>query len=77
MAHRGGLILTLAILGWAICPVFGPFAWAMGNSDLHAMRMGRMDPSGQQLTQAGMTLGIIQTIIVGLGIFFICLGSFA
>jgi hypothetical protein len=75
--HRGGLILTLAILGWAICPVFGPFAWAMGSGDLRQMRMGQMDASGQGLTQAGMILGVIQTILMFIGIFFVCIGAMA
>ena len=77
LPHRGGVILTLAILGWALCPVFGPFAWAMGQSDMHAMRAGTMDPAGIPLTQAGMILGIIQTILLLLGLCFFCLGAFA
>lgn len=69
--HRGGLILTLAILGWAICVVFAPFAWSMGSSDIKAMRAGQMDPRGMGLTQAGMILGMVQTILllVGIGIY--------
>ena len=62
--HRGVLILILAILGWAVCFVFAPFAWAMGSADLRAMRTGSMDPSGMGLTQAGMILGMIQTILL-------------
>lgn len=61
--HRGVLVLILAILGWAICFVFAPFAWAMGSADLRAMRGGTMDPSGMGMTQAGMILGMIQTIL--------------
>ena len=73
--HRGGLILTLAILGWAFCPVFGPFAWAMGNADMRAMRSGTMDPGGMSLTQAGMVLGIIQTVLLFIALAFVCLGT--
>jgi hypothetical protein len=75
--HRGGLILTLAILGWVICPVFAPIAWSMGASDLRAMRLGRMDSAGQSLTQAGMILGLIQTVLLGLFLGLMCLGTFA
>jgi hypothetical protein len=75
LPHRGGVILTLAILGWAICPVFAPFAWALGNSDLRSMKVGQMDPTGQSLTQAGMVLGMIATILFGIGIVLVCLGS--
>jgi len=62
--HRGVLILVLAILGWAVCFVFAPFAWAMGNTDLRAMRAGSMDPRGMGMTQAGMILGMIQTVLL-------------
>jgi hypothetical protein len=75
--HRGAVILILAILGWFICPVFGPFAWAMGSSDLRAMRSGRMDPSGIPLTQAGMVLGLIQTVLLIFGFGLLCLGVLA
>ncbi len=74
-SHRGGLLLTLAILGWVICPVFAPFAWAMGSSDLQAMRRGQMDTSGQSLTQAAMVLGAIETVLTGIAMFFMCLGG--
>ncbi len=75
-AHRGGLILTLAILGWAICPILGPIAWAMGHSDLRAMRHGAMDIGGQSLTQAGMIIGMIQTLLTAFILFLTCVGAF-
>ncbi|MDP6468394.1 MAG: hypothetical protein QF918_11680 [Pirellulaceae bacterium] len=72
-AHRGGLILALAVISWVIgiCPIFGLFAWIMGSGDLREMRLGRMDPSGMGLTQAGQIIGMIHSIlfIIGLLIF--------
>ena len=47
--HRGVMILVLAILGFAVCPVLGPVAWYMGNQDLAEIRAGRMDREGEQL----------------------------
>jgi hypothetical protein len=77
-AHRGGLILCLAVLSWVVCPVFGLFAWIMGNTDLGEMRQGRMDPSGMGLTQAGQVIGMIHVIIVGLGLLvFVFIAMFA
>ncbi len=66
--HRGGTILTLGILGLVVCAICGIFAWTMGSSDLKQMRAGRMDRSGEGITQAGMVCGIISTILLGLGI---------
>ena len=77
--HRGGMILTFGILSWVGC-VFGCFlinlgfaiaAWTMGRTDLEAMRAGRMDPSGQSATQAGMILGIVGTVLILLGLVLI------
>jgi hypothetical protein len=67
-AHRGGLILALAVLSWAVCPVFGLFAWIMGSGDLREMRQGRMDPSGLGLTQAGQVVSMIHVILVAIGL---------
>ena len=71
--HRGGLILTFAILGWAMCPIFSVVAWTMGTTDMQLMRRGMMDNSGLGITQAGQILGMIHTILSGfaLGFFFL------
>ena len=70
----GLVVLPLALL---CCPLFGvllgPFsvaAWIVGRGDLRAMRDGQMDPNGHGMTQAGMILGIIGTVLMGLGLLF-------
>jgi hypothetical protein len=62
--HRGGLILTLGILGLVLCHFLGIPAWIMGSADLKEIRAGRMDPAGQGLTQAGKILGIIACVLM-------------
>ena len=63
--HRGTLILVLGILSWVVsCPVFGIVAWVLGSNDLREMRTGRMNPNGMGLTQAGLILGRIHTMIL-------------
>jgi hypothetical protein len=74
-SHRGVLILVFGILAWIVCPVFAPVAWIMGQGDLREMRRGAMDPSGMSLTQAGMILGMVYTILFMLFLVFVCLGS--
>jgi hypothetical protein len=66
--HRGPVILVLGILGFLVCQIFAPIAWIMGKTDLKEMDAGRMDPTGKGLTQAGMILGIIGTILIALSI---------
>jgi hypothetical protein len=61
--HRGAAVLVLGILGLVICFICGIIAWAMGSGDLRAMREGRMDPSGESLTNAGRICGMIATIL--------------
>jgi predicted Zn finger-like uncharacterized protein len=80
--HRGAMVLTLGILSLVVCPLqlLGPVAWVMGNNDLAAMRAGRMDRSGEGITQAGRICGIIGTVMLALSCLSICgfamLGSF-
>lgn len=62
--HRGGLILTLSILGFACCQLFSVAAWVMGHADMREINAGRMDPAGRGLTQAGMIIGIIGTVLM-------------
>ncbi len=72
MPHRGGLILTLGILG-LLCNVLcipSIMAWVMGRSDLAKIRAGMMDREGEGLTQAGMIMGIIATCLVIVVILF-------
>jgi len=79
--HRGVLILVFGILGLVLCFPFGIAAWIMGNGDMKEIRSGRMDPTGEGLTQAGRICGIVATVLALLGVvvFFLLLvfGAFA
>ena len=68
--HRGGVVLTLGILGLAVCVICGIIAWIMGKNDLREMAEGRMDPAGMGMTKAGKICGMISVILtlVGFGI---------
>ncbi len=68
--HRGGLVLTLGIVGLiavAGCPpvgvLFGILAWVFGHSDLKQIRRGDMDSDGEGTTQAGWVCGILATVL--------------
>ncbi len=70
--HRGGLILTLGILSWVLLgPLSSFFAWFLGKSDMREMDAGRMDPDGRNLTQVGMILGMIYSILTIVGVLFV------
>ncbi|MBC8355525.1 MAG: hypothetical protein H8E66_26400 [Planctomycetes bacterium] len=62
--HRGGLILTFGLLGFICCQIFSIVAWVMGHADMKEINAGRMDPAGRGLTQAGMIIGIVGTVLL-------------
>lgn len=62
--HRGGLVLTLGLLGLLLFAPLGIAAWILGNKDLAAMRQGAMDNSGEGMTLAGKILGILATVLM-------------
>ena len=56
-AHRGVLVLVLALLGYvSFCFVVSAIALLLGWQDLADMKAGRMDPEGRVLTIIGMIL---------------------
>jgi hypothetical protein len=75
--HRGTLILVLGILSLVVCAFIGPFAWMMGNEDMAKIRAGRMDREGEGITQAGRIMGIIATVLLGLGVLLFGFGMCA
>ena len=71
--HRGGTILAMGILSIVLCGIiFGPIAWVMGNTDMVEIGAGRMDRTGEGLTQAGRVLGIIGTVLGVLQVLYVC-----
>ncbi len=77
-AHRGGLILTMGIMSIVcnLAMVPGILAWVLGRADLKKMRAGYMDRSGEGITQAGMIIGIIMTVMGGISILLMFLYFF-
>ena len=55
--HRGGAILTMAIIGLVLCQFLAIAAVIMAIVDLGKMNRGVMDPSGKGLTIAGLVVG--------------------
>ena len=77
-ASQATTVLVLGILGIVICGVLGPFAWVMGNRELQAIDSGMRPPENRSTANAGRILGIIGTVLLGIGLlvflFFIGLG---
>ena len=71
-SHRGGLIVTCAVIGLFVCAPVCIAAWSMANADLREMDAGLMDPSGRSQTNLGLSVARIGTLlwIVGIAFFF-------
>ncbi len=67
--------LIVAILGWVICGILHPIAWAMAASNESRCRAEGIEPSGT--TRAAKILGIIGTIFLGIAVVFILIAIFA
>jgi hypothetical protein len=65
---RGTLILILGILGIVCCGVLAPVAWILGKQDLTKIRSGEISTEAEQLTNIGMILGIVGTVLLCLQI---------
>ena len=69
-SHRGGLILTLGLIGLFICGPLCLAAWVMGSGDLREMDAGLMDPGGRSTTSSGKNIGILGTVLWVIGFVF-------
>jgi len=75
--HRGSMVFTMGMVSVIgnilLCCVFpllslvmivpGIIAWTCGSRDLAKINSGEMDPTGRSMTQSGMVLGIVGTVI--------------
>lgn len=67
-SSQGVLALVLGLLSVFTLPFLGPVAWWLGLADKRAVDAGRRDPSGRGAAVAGYVLGIIGTVVLGLGV---------
>jgi hypothetical protein len=62
---------VLGILGIVLCQLVAPFAWSMGKKTLDEIDASQGQVGGRGAAQAGYILGIVGTVLLGLGIIFI------
>ena len=62
--------LILGILGIVICGIIAPFAWRMGKRTVAEIDASQGQLGGRGSAQAGYILGLIGTILLGLGLLF-------
>ena len=60
----------LGILGIVICGIIAPFAWRIGKRTVDEIDASNGQLGGRGPAQAGYIMGIIGTILLGLGLLF-------
>jgi hypothetical protein len=60
--------LVLGILGIICCAPLGVVAWIMANNELEGIRGGRRNPANEGTANASRILGIVGTVLLGLGL---------
>lgn len=73
--HNGVAVLVLGILSCCICGlglIMGPIAWAMGNTELGAVRRREVDPGAHGIIMGGYVCGIIGTCLNACWVLLIC-----
>jgi uncharacterized membrane protein YjgN (DUF898 family) len=61
-------VLVMGILGLIMCGILAPFAWVMGSKELAAIDSGLRSPENRSTANAGKILGIIGTVLLGIGL---------
>lgn len=68
---RGGLILTLALLGGISCGITQIFALVMGHKDLEEIKTGRMDYEAKGMTLAGVIISWVSVAAIVLELIYV------
>jgi hypothetical protein len=68
---------VLGIIGLLCCGPLSVVAWVIGQNELTAIDAGRRDPSQRGTANAGRILGIVGTILWGIGFLLTMLGVLA
>jgi hypothetical protein len=70
--------LILGILSFFCCPLLAPIAWFLANQELKAVQAGTSPVASEGIAKAGMIVGIIGTVYMGLVfLWFFFLGGMA
>ena len=64
-------MLILGILGIVVCGFIAPFAWRMGKRTVDEIDASQGRLGGRGSAQAGYILGLIGTVLLGLGLLFL------
>jgi hypothetical protein len=67
-ASQASTALVLSIIGLICCQVLGIVAWVMANNELEGIKAGRRNPANEGTASAARIIGIVCTVLLGIGI---------
>jgi hypothetical protein len=67
-ASQASTALVISIIGLVCCQVLGVVAWVMANNELEGIKTGRRNPANEGTASAARIIGIVGTVLLGLGI---------
>jgi len=67
-ASQASTALVLSIIGLICCQVLGVVAWVMANNELEGIKTGRRNPANEGTASAARIIGIVCTVLLGIGI---------
>jgi len=76
-SNRATTALILGIVGIVCCQICAPFAWWMGKQEVESVRAGLSPAANEGMAKAGMILGIVGTVLLGLTFIWMLFGGMA
>ena len=70
-ASRATMAVVFGVLGIICCGLLAPVAWYLGNEELKQIDAGRIADTTRGMAQVAKILGIIGTILLGLGLLWV------
>ena len=65
--------LVLGILGIVCCAPLAVVVWIMANNEIEGIRAGRRNPANEGTANASRILGIVGTVLLGIGLIVLVL----
>ena len=67
-ASQASTALVISIIGLVCCQILGIVAWVMANNELEGIKAGRRNPINEGTANAARVIGIITTVLLGIGV---------
>jgi hypothetical protein len=72
-ASQASTALVISILGLVCCQVLGIVAWVMANNELEGIKTGKRNPANEGTANAARIIGIVSTVLLGVGVVLLLL----